>query len=60
MEDQQNNSSSSLKVIIGILAVLLIGSLVYIYKITTEVKQVQTELTKTVSDKDMVLKDLQE
>jgi len=60
MEDQQNNSSSSLKVIIAILAILLIGSLVYIYKITTEVKQVETELTKTVSDKDMVMKDLQE
>ena len=60
MEDQQNNSSSSLKVIIAILAVLLIGSLVYIYKISTEVKQVETELTKTVSDKDMVMKDLQE
>jgi hypothetical protein len=60
MEDQQNNSGSSLKVIIAILAILLIGSLVYIYKITTEVKQVETELTKTVSDKDMVMKDLQE
>ncbi len=60
MEDQQNNSSSSLKVIIAILAILLVGSLVYIYKISSEVKQVETELTKTVSDKDMVMKDLQE
>ncbi len=59
MEDQQN-SSSSLKVIIAILAILLVGSLVYIYKITSEAKQVETELTKTVSDKDMVMKDLQE
>ena len=45
MEEQQNNSSSSLKVIIAILAILLAGSLVYIYKITTDAKQVQTELT---------------
>ncbi|MBC7845355.1 MAG: hypothetical protein H7Y10_02555 [Flavobacterium sp.] len=60
MEDQQNNSSSSLKVIIAILAILLVGSLVYIYKITTEVKQVETELTKTVSEKDLVMKDLQQ
>ena len=60
MEDQQNNSSSSLKVIIAILAILLVGSLVYIYKISSEVKQVETELTKIVSDKDMVMKDLQE
>nr|MBP6550031.1 hypothetical protein [Flavobacterium sp.] len=29
-------------------------------KISSEVKQVETELTKTVSDKDMVMKDLQE
>jgi hypothetical protein len=60
MEDQQNNSSSSLKVIIGILAFLLIGSLAYIYKISTEAKEVQTVLTKTVSEKESVLKDLQE
>lgn len=60
MEDQQNNSGSSLKVIIAILAILLVGSLVYIYKISSEVKQVETELTKTVSDKDLVMKDLQE
>ena len=60
MEERQNNSSSSLKVIIAILAILLAGSLVYIYKITTDAKQVQTELTKTVSEKDLVMKDLQD
>jgi hypothetical protein len=60
MEEQQNNSSSSLKVIIAILAILLIGSLVYIYKMTADAKQVQTELTKTVSEKELVMKDLQE
>lgn len=60
MEDQQNNSGSSLKVIIAVLAILLVGSLVYIYKITSEAKEVQTELTKSVSEKDLVMKDLQE
>jgi cell division protein FtsB len=60
MEEQQNNSSSSLKVIIAVLAILLVGSLVYIYKITSDAKQVQTELTKTVSEKDLVMKDLQD
>jgi len=59
MEEQQNNSGSSLKVIIAILAFLLIGSLVYIYNITSEAKQMQTEITKTVSEKDLVMKDLQ-
>ena len=60
MEEQQNSSSSSLKVIIAILAILLVGSLVYIYKMTTDAKTVQTELTKTVSEKELVLKDLQD
>lgn len=60
MEEQQNNSSSSLKVIIAILAILLVGSLVYIYKITNDAKAVQTQLTKTVTEKEVVLKDLQE
>jgi myosin heavy subunit len=60
MENQQNNSHTSLKVIIGVLAFLLIGSLAYIYKITTEAKQVQTVLTTTLTEKESVMKDLQE
>ncbi|TDD95927.1 hypothetical protein [Flavobacterium cellulosilyticum] len=60
MEDQQNNSSSSLKVIIAILAILLVGSLVYIYKLSSNTKLVQTELAKSVSEKDVVMKDLQD
>ena len=59
MEDQQSNSSSSLKVIVAILAILLVGSLVYIFKITSDAKAVQTELTTTVSEKESVMKDLQ-
>lgn len=60
MEEQSNNSNSSLKIIIGILALLLVGSLGFIYKMTTEAKEVQTEMTKIVSEKDVVLKDLEE
>ena len=60
MEQQQNNSSTSLKVIIAILAILLVGSLFYIYKMTNDAKAVQTEFTKTLSEKELVLKDLQE
>lgn len=60
MEEQQNNSSTSLKVIIAILAILLVGSLFYIYKMTNDAKAVQTEFTKTLSEKELVLKDLQE
>ncbi len=58
MEEQQNNSG--LKIIIGVLALMLIGSLVYIYTLTTEAKQVQTVLTTTVTEKESVMKDLQE
>lgn len=60
MEDQQNNSHTSLKIIIGVLAFLLIGSLAYIYKISSEAKQVQTVLTTTLTEKESVMKDLQE
>jgi cell division protein FtsB len=58
MENQQSNSS--LKVIIAVLAILLSGSLVYIFKLTSDSKVVQNELVKTVSEKEDVLKDLQE
>jgi chromosome segregation ATPase len=58
MENQQNNSS--LKAIVAVLAILLAGSLVYIFKITSDAKVVQNELVKTVSEKEDVLKDLQE
>src|SRR4051812_11067267 len=60
MENQQNNSNSSLKVVVAILALLLVGSLGYIYKITSEAKAVQTELTTVVTEKDSVMKDLKE
>ncbi|MEZ7499372.1 hypothetical protein QO200_11555 [Flavobacterium sp. Arc3] len=58
MENQK--SSSSLKAVVAVLAVLLVGSLVYIFKVTSDVKTVQTELKSTMTDKDSVMKDLQE
>lgn len=57
MENQKNNSS--LKAVIAVLAVLLVGSLVYIAKMTSDAKAMQTELTKTSSEKDSVTKDLE-
>jgi mRNA-degrading endonuclease RelE of RelBE toxin-antitoxin system len=59
MNDQQNNSNTSLKIIIAVLAILLAGSLFYIYKISSEAKEVQTVLTTTMTEKDTVMKDLQ-
>lgn len=58
MENQQN--SSGLKAVIAVLAILLVGSLVYIFKMSSDSEIVQTELKTTVSEKESVMKDLQE
>lgn len=56
MENQNNNSK--LKAIIGILAVLLIGSLIYIFKLTSDAKTLESTVVTVKSEKDSVLKDL--
>ena len=56
MEKQQNNSS--LKAIIAVLAVLLVGSLVYIFKMSSDAEVVKSELTTTLTEKESVMKDL--
>ncbi len=56
MENQNNNSK--LKGIIGLLALLLIISLVYIFKLTSDAKSLETTVTTTKSEKEAVLKDL--
>ena len=56
MENQ--NSHSKLKAISGVLAVLLIGSLIYIFKLTSDAKTLQTTVTTVKSEKESVLKDL--
>jgi regulator of replication initiation timing len=58
MENQKNNSS--LKAVIAVLAILLVGSLVYIFKISSEVESVHTEMTKVGTEKESVMKDLQD
>jgi hypothetical protein len=54
MENQK--SSSSLKAVIAVLAVLLVEAISL--KVTSDVKTVQTELKSTMTDK-VVMKDLQ-
>ena len=56
MENQNNHSK--LKAVIGILAVLLIISLVYIFKLTSDSKTLETTVTTVKSEKESVLKDL--
>ena len=51
----KKNNNSGLKIIIAILALLLLGSFWYMYKITNDSKAVETVL---ISEKDAVLKDL--
>ena len=58
MENQK--SSSSLKAIIAVLAILLVGSLVYIFKMTSDADTVKTELKTTLTEKELVMKDLEE
>jgi DNA repair exonuclease SbcCD ATPase subunit len=58
MENQ--NGNSKLKAIIAILAILLVGSLVYIFKLTSDAKAMETTVVETKSEKEAVLKDLAE
>jgi regulator of replication initiation timing len=57
--ETQNNSNSKLKSVIALLAILLIGSLIYIFKLTSDAKELQTVVTTTKSEKEAVLKDLE-
>jgi len=58
MENQKSNSS--LKAIIIALSILLLGSLFYIFKLTTDATTLQTEVKTTKTEKENVYKDLQE
>lgn len=58
MENQKESkkqNNSGLKAMIAILAILLLGSVAYIYKISNDSKIVETKL---LSEKELVLKDL--
>jgi DNA repair exonuclease SbcCD ATPase subunit len=57
MENQ--NGNSKLKAIVAILAILLVGSLVYIFKLTSDAKTMETTVVETKSEKEAVLKDLE-
>ena len=58
MENQKSNSS--LKVVIAVLSLLLLGSLFYIYKLTTDTSNLETVVKTEKTEKENVLKDLQE
>jgi myosin heavy subunit len=58
MENQKNNSN--LKAVVAVLLLLLLGSLGYIFKMSTDAEIVRTELKTTLTEKESVMKDLQE
>jgi cell division protein FtsB len=61
MENSQNQTSNkSLKAIVALLALLLIGSLIYIYTLSTKTVELQTTIVTTTSEKDVVMKDLEQ
>jgi hypothetical protein len=61
MENSQNQSSNkSLKAIVAVLALLLVGSLFYIYTLSTKTEELQTTIVTTKSEKDAVMKDLEQ
>lgn len=55
---QNQDNQSKLKAIIGVLAISLIASLIYIFKLTSDAKTLQTTVTTVKSEKESVLKDL--
>ena len=57
---ENNQSNKNLKTIVIVLSFLLVGSLVYIFKMTSDAKTQQTEMTTVLSEKDAVMKDLTE
>ena len=56
MENQKNNSS--LKAIILVLALLLVGSLFYIYQLTSKTTELTSQVTAVKSEKENILKEL--
>ncbi|MEL1242996.1 hypothetical protein AAEO56_01870 [Flavobacterium sp. DGU11] len=58
MENQKNNSS--LKAIIIVLSILLVGSLIFMYKMSTDNKDVEKKLETTLSEKQKLEIDLKE
>lgn len=60
MENQEQNNNSKLKAIILVLSLLLLGSLGYMFKMSSDAKKTETQLSTVTSEKESVLKDLEE
>lgn len=61
MEIQEKQQSKSpLKAVVIVLALLLLGSLFYIFKLTNDSKAQEITVSKTLTEKESVMKDLSE
>ena len=58
MENQ--NNTSTLKIIIIVLSLLLLGSLFYIFKLTSDANTLQTTISSTKTEKENVMAQLKE
>lgn len=56
----ENQKSNSLKVVIAVLSLLLLGSVFYIFKLSNETKELETLVSSTTTTKENALKELQE
>lgn len=55
----EKKTNKDLKAVIVVLALLFLGAIGYIFKLSNDVKQATTELTQTVSEKDSIIADLE-
>lgn len=58
MENQNQNNNSKLKAIILVLSLLLLGSLGYMFKMSTDSKKMQTEMSNETTAKEEALMEL--
>jgi regulator of replication initiation timing len=55
----EKKTNKNLKAVIVVLALLFLGAIGYIIKLSSDVKQTHTELTQTISEKDSIIADLE-
>lgn len=60
MENQKSNNNGILKALVAILALALIGSIVYIFQLKSKETELQTEVTTVKSEKEKVISELEE
>lgn len=59
-QNQNQNNTSKLKAIILVLSLLLLGSLAYMFKMSSDAKKLENQVTTVSNEKESILKDLEE